>query len=97
VHDVGKASATRADKLLLLFRGKATLVRDHFHGWRKRLVLLALLAGVGLRTLLARIGLRSNRPEADGWLKVWSARRHWIKGYPDKRPREVGMLKIEKT
>jgi hypothetical protein len=58
---------------------------------------LELLAGVGLRTLLAQTGLRSNRPEADGWIKVWSERRNWIKGYPDKRPREVGMVTIEKT
>jgi N-acetylglucosaminyl-diphospho-decaprenol L-rhamnosyltransferase len=97
VHDVGKASATRADKLLLLFRGKATLVRDHFSGWRKRLVLLELLAGVGLRTLLAQVGLRSNRPEADVWARLWSERRDWIKGYPDQRLREVSMLTIEET
>lgn len=95
VHDVGKASATRADKLLLLFRGKATLVRDHFSGWRKQLVLLELLAGVGLRTLLARIAQRSNRPEDNGWARLWSERRDWIKGYPDERPCEVSMLKIE--
>jgi GT2 family glycosyltransferase len=92
VHDVGKASATRADKLLLLFRGKATLLREHFSGWRKSLVLLELQAGVGLRTLLANLGLRSNRPEADGWRKVWSERRDWIKGYSgDTRRREVTM------
>jgi hypothetical protein len=85
VHDVGKASATRADKLLLLFRGKATVVRDHFHGWRKRLVLLELLAGVGLRALLARVSLASKRSGAEGWGKVWSERNDWIKGYPDKQ------------
>lgn len=81
VHDVGKASATRADKLLLLFKGKATLARDHFSGWRQRLVLLELLAGVGLRALLAKVGSRSNLPQADGWAKVWSERREWIGGY----------------
>jgi N-acetylglucosaminyl-diphospho-decaprenol L-rhamnosyltransferase len=86
VHDVGKASATRADKLLLLFTGKATLVRDHFHGWRKQLILLELLAGVGLRALLARVRLTSNRSQAEGWGKVWSERHDWIKGYPDKQP-----------
>jgi N-acetylglucosaminyl-diphospho-decaprenol L-rhamnosyltransferase len=86
VHDVGKASATRADKLLLLFRGKATLLREHFSGWRQRLVLLELLAGVGLRAMLARIGPQSNLPQADGWSRVWSERRDWIQGYPRRNP-----------
>nr|WP_249792483.1 glycosyltransferase family 2 protein [Bradyrhizobium sp. BRP22] len=96
VHDVGKASATRADKLLLLFKGKATLVRDHFDGWRRQLVLLELLAGVGLRALLARIGLGPDRSEAKGWMKVWTERHDWIKGYPDKQPsREHDNSKIE--
>ncbi|MFK4578001.1 glycosyltransferase family 2 protein [Bradyrhizobium ottawaense] len=81
VHDVGKASATRADKLLLLFKGKATLMRDHFFGWRQHLVLLELIAGVGLRALLAKVGPRSNQPKADGWATLWSERREWIRGY----------------
>ncbi|MET4120483.1 N-acetylglucosaminyl-diphospho-decaprenol L-rhamnosyltransferase [Bradyrhizobium sp. JR4.1] len=81
VHDVGKASATRADKLLLLFKGKATLMRDHFSGWRQHLVLLELIAGVGLRALLAKVGPRSNQPKADGWATLWSERREWIRGY----------------
>jgi GT2 family glycosyltransferase len=82
IHDVGKASATRADKLLLLFQGKATLLREHFTGWRRRLVLAELLVGVGLRTLLAQVGPGSRRPEADGWSVVWGKRQTWLKGYP---------------
>ncbi|OYU92202.1 MAG: glycosyl transferase [Bradyrhizobiaceae bacterium PARB1] len=85
IHDVGKASATRAGKLLLLFKGKATLVRDHFKGWRKQLVLLDLLIGVGLRTLLARMKLHP-RTEADPWTTVWRQRQDWIRGYPDLKP-----------
>ena len=83
VHDVGKASATRADKLLLLFKGKATLVRDHFDGWRQQLLLFELLVGVGLRALLARMKSRPDRSEAGGWGRVWNERHDWIKGYPD--------------
>jgi N-acetylglucosaminyl-diphospho-decaprenol L-rhamnosyltransferase len=82
VHDVGKASASRADKLVLVFKGKATLLRDHFFGWRRRLVLAELLAGVGLRALLARVGPGSHRPEADAWCALWAKYRSWIKGYP---------------
>jgi N-acetylglucosaminyl-diphospho-decaprenol L-rhamnosyltransferase len=82
IHDVGKASATRADKLLLLFQGKATLLRDHFSGWRQRVVLAALLFGVALRALLARIASSSRRRGSEGWSTVWANRRTWIKGYP---------------
>lgn len=81
IHDVGTASASRADKLLLLFQGKATVLRDHFAGWRQRLVLVELLAGVGLRTLLARLGPGSRRPEGEAWAVVWAKRRTWLKGY----------------
>jgi GT2 family glycosyltransferase len=83
IHDIGKASATRADKLLLLFRGKATLFRDHFVGWRQQFVLLELLMGVGLRALLGQLKPRSNRSEADPWATLWSKRQDWIKGYPE--------------
>jgi N-acetylglucosaminyl-diphospho-decaprenol L-rhamnosyltransferase len=95
VHDVGKASATRAGKLLLLFKGKATLARDHFGGWREQLVLLELLVGVGLRAMLARIMRRADGAEADPWGTVWRERRDWIKGYSDlKRPRETDGLSV---
>jgi N-acetylglucosaminyl-diphospho-decaprenol L-rhamnosyltransferase len=96
IHDVGKASATRAGKLLLLFKGKATFVRDHFGGWRQQLVLLELLVGVGLRAQLARIKSRPGRAEADPWVTVWRERHDWIKGYPDlKRSRELSDVSVE--
>jgi N-acetylglucosaminyl-diphospho-decaprenol L-rhamnosyltransferase len=81
IHDVGKASATRTDKLLLLLQGKATLLRVHFSGWRQRLVLADLLVGVGLRTLLARVAPDSRRLEADGWSMTWAKRHTWLQGY----------------
>lgn len=86
IHDVGKASTTRAGKLLLLFKGKATLVRDHFDGWRKPLVILELLMGVGLRALLAHIKPGTSGSEADPWRTVWRERRDWIRGYPGNKP-----------
>ncbi len=95
IHDVGKASATRAGKLLLLFKGKATLVRDHFTGWSKQLVLFELLVGVGLRALLAQIKPRANRSEADPWTMVWGQRHDWIVGYPGLRSgHECGLVTV---
>lgn len=81
VHDVGGASKSRGDKLVLLYHGKATLLGDHFSGWRRRLVLAELVAGVALRAVLASMGPGKRRSAADGWRQVWQARRQWIHGY----------------
>jgi len=83
-HEVGVSSATRPDKLLLLFRGKAALVRKHWGPVRRRVGVRLLVAGVGLRTLEAlrpgRRGAAGNRP-ASAWPAVWRARKDWVQGY----------------
>ena len=81
VHDVGGASKSSRDKQLLLFQGKATLLRAHFGGWQRRLVLGELVAGVGLRAVLASIGPGRRLPAAANWRPLWRARRQWIPGY----------------
>jgi hypothetical protein len=98
-HEIGVSSATREDKLLLLFRGKVTLLRKHWSGLRLRLGLGLLAAGVGLRALLARLGRRTD-PRAAAWRQVWRERKDWLAGYPapgagaptstTAPPREVG-------
>ena len=77
-HEIGVSSASRPDKLVLLFRGKATLLRKHWSPWRRRAGIALLLFGVGVRALLARSG---------PWPAVWSARRSWVKGYAPAAPR----------
>jgi GT2 family glycosyltransferase len=81
-HEIGVSSATREDKLILLFRGKATLLRKHWRGLRLRLGLGLLTAGVGLRALLAVLGRRSDA-RAAAWRQVWRERRSWLAGYPE--------------
>jgi N-acetylglucosaminyl-diphospho-decaprenol L-rhamnosyltransferase len=71
-HEIGVSSASRPDKLVLLFRGKATLLRKHWPPLRRKVGLGLLLAGVGIRALLARKG---------PWPAVWTARSSWIGGY----------------
>jgi GT2 family glycosyltransferase len=73
VHEVGRASAHRADKLLLLFRGKATLMRCHWRGPRRALGLALLAGGVAARALLARDA---------AWATLWRHRRTWLRGFP---------------
>jgi GT2 family glycosyltransferase len=73
VHEVGRASAHRADKLLLLFRGKATLMRCHWRGPRRALGLALLAGGVATRALLARDA---------AWATLWRQRRTWLRGFP---------------
>jgi N-acetylglucosaminyl-diphospho-decaprenol L-rhamnosyltransferase len=78
-HEIGVSSAAREDKLLLLFRGKATLLRKHWHGLRLRLGLGLLAGGLGLRSLLSRG--RGGQPSP--WTQVWRSRDDWLAGYPE--------------
>ena len=82
-HEIGVSSATREDKLLLLFSGKATLLRKHWRGPRLRAGLFLLEAGVGARALLAVLGRRSEG-RAGAWPEVWRERRDWLPGYPPR-------------
>jgi GT2 family glycosyltransferase len=82
-HEIGVSSSTREDKLMLLFRGKATLLRKHWRGLRLRLGLLLLSAGLGLRSLLSR------GPGPSPWTQVWRNRSDWLAGYPEQEAAEA--------
>ena len=82
VHEIGQSSATPFHKAFMLYRGKATYVRNHWTGIRKYLGLLLLIAGVWLRAVIWS-GLRVLRPHApkSAWLDLWRHRQNWIAGY----------------
>lgn len=81
IHEVGQSS-TPASKLLLLFRGKATLLRTHWRGLRRVAGLGLLLSGVAARALGAQLQQVASRSTgSERWLIVWRQRRHWIHGY----------------
>jgi hypothetical protein len=85
-HEVGVSSESRPDKVLLLFRGKATLLRKHWGPVRSRIGVALLVSGVGLRTLEALIPGRSRtagRRRASAWPAVWRARSDWVRGYTE--------------
>ena len=87
-HEVGVSSESRPDKLILLMRGKATLLRKHWSPLRRRLGIGFLLAGVAVRGLAptALRGRHGGQPSA--WREVWRRRRDWVDGYPEaERPR----------
>ena len=77
MHEVG-SSSTPIHKMRLLFRGKATYSRTHWHGLRQRIALGLLLVGVVARAFPQT--LRKNKDER--WLTLWRERRDWIGGYP---------------
>jgi N-acetylglucosaminyl-diphospho-decaprenol L-rhamnosyltransferase len=85
-HEIGVSSATREDKLVLLFRGKATLLWKHWRPLRRRLGVALLVVGVGVRaleaSLLGRFRAASGR-RASFWPGVWKARKDWAAGYPE--------------
>lgn len=78
VHEVGQCSETPVHKSLLLYRGKASLVRTHWRGAERWLGLFFLAAGTGLRAALARL---STRTGVDRWQTLWRQRAVWLKGY----------------
>lgn len=84
----GGRSSTGAGKLVLLFTGKATLVRRHFPAWLRSAGIGFLLGGVLLRATASRVtgtapAARQARPTAHGedWRALWAARDEWRRGW----------------
>ena len=85
-HEVGVSSASRPDKLILLLRGKATLLRKHWRSPRRELGLALLLLGVATRALTPASLRGRGGGEPRAWREVWRARSEWLQGYPEARP-----------
>jgi N-acetylglucosaminyl-diphospho-decaprenol L-rhamnosyltransferase len=82
IHEVGQSSETPVHKTLLLYRGKASLVRTHWRGPAKMLGLFLLTAGTGLRALASSVASSSKSAEAASrWQTLWARRDEWIRGY----------------
>lgn len=80
VHKLGTSSESPAHKMLLLYRGKASLMRKHWHGWRLKAGLFLLAAGIGLRALPSILSHPFD-PDRSRWRTVWRHRREWLCGY----------------
>jgi GT2 family glycosyltransferase len=82
VHHGGASEPARADKVVRLFRAKATLIRRHFP---------PLARGPGLRLFalwpLTRAWVERLRGRSAGaWAEVWARRAEWLPGYAGSAP-----------
>lgn len=84
IHHGGASAISSAVKQQQSYRGKATIIRDHFGGVRKRLG-LAMLWFTALNRHLGHSLLQAlGRPASDKsemWKAVWERRGDWLKGY----------------
>lgn len=82
VHEVGACSDTPVHKTMLLYKGKASLVRMHWSGLPQSLGLGFLLLGTGLRAALSKIKSKPDQSDTAGrWQTLWRERKDWIQGY----------------
>ena len=82
VHYGGASEKARADKLVRLLKAKATLIRRHMPGWRRRAGLLLLAAWPLTRSIAQSILARSRRPSGPdherSWVEAWHRRGEWL-------------------
>lgn len=82
IHEDGGCSDTPVHKTLLLYKGKASLVRMHWRGLAQSLGLFFLLAGTGLRAVISKLKPSSGGNDSAGrWQTLWRERRDWLQGY----------------
>lgn len=82
IHEVGQSSDTPVHKTLLLYRGKASLVRTHWTGPCRCLGLFLLAAGTALRAAASSLLSARDSDAASRWQTLWNQRGEWLQGYP---------------
>lgn len=84
IHHGGASAISSGVKQQQSYRGKATIIRDHFGALRKQAGLAMLWLTVFNRhaaySLLHKLG-RPSSDKAEMWKAVWQNRRDWLKGY----------------
>lgn len=84
IHHGGASAVSSAKKQIQSYRGKVTIIRDHF-GALARPVGLALLWLTALNRYIGHeiVGLFRQRESVQGemWKTVWKQRKDWIQGY----------------
>ena len=86
-HHAGGKSSSGAQKLILLYTGKCTIVQRHFPRGLRRVGISLLLTGVFVRATASRwheaSSDRQERPTARGedWRTLWAMRGKWRHGW----------------
>ena len=84
IHHGGASAISNAVKQQQVYRGKATIIRDHFGAVRKQMGLFMLwsvaLTRHAAHSTLALLG-RKKPDKAEMWKAVWRKRADWLKGY----------------
>ncbi|WP_252737388.1 glycosyltransferase family 2 protein [Citreicella sp. C3M06] len=83
MHLVGAASGKRADKLRMVAKARATLIRDHWPAWQQPFGLAMMWLWAALRRVAS--GLRGGAA-AEKWRSVWATRADWLAGYAKPDP-----------
>lgn len=83
-HHGGGSSATPTHKLVLLLKGKATVLRKHWSPWLRPAGLALLQIGVAVRALPNRL----EQSRASPWHDAWKRRGEWLQGYDLGRVRQ---------
>ncbi len=82
IHEVGACSDTPVHKTMLLYKGKASLVRLHWSGLQRSLGLFFLVTGTGIRALASRLKFAPGEKDSAGrWQTLWRERKDWLQGY----------------
>jgi N-acetylglucosaminyl-diphospho-decaprenol L-rhamnosyltransferase len=86
-HHAGGKSSSSAQKMLLLFTGKCTVIQRHFPRGLRSIGTFLILTGVFVRATASRwheaSPVRQERPTARGedWRALWSMRGKWRRGW----------------
>ncbi len=82
IHEIGKSSETPLHKMILLYKGKATLIRTHPSSLWRAISIRLLLTGVFIRAVSYKVYSRvRNQPNDERWYHLWTSRREWTRGY----------------
>jgi N-acetylglucosaminyl-diphospho-decaprenol L-rhamnosyltransferase len=82
IHDVGQSSESPVHKSLLLYRGKASLIRNHWNNPHRTLGMVFLLTGTGLRALMSNLtDIFFKKSNSRRWQTLWRERSSWQNGY----------------
>lgn len=85
MHLVGASTNRKADRVIMVAKSRATLIRDHWPAWQVPIGIILLWVWGAVRrgaSIVMAFSGRSGALEiAEKWRHVWRHRRDWLAGY----------------